>query len=150
MYLLFLCLYCCCCQWRSYSYWCLSHSWWGWWSAGARYVYGSLCLPWSGSSSHSAGTETQASHRQKTLFHNVAGDTGSPSDWKSGLNNPVYIHVCVYVWEWMRVCAQKVWKMVWQQWQEMRQDEHLAISKEGRKCLLKWTILLDLVNHFML
>lgn len=58
-------------------------------------VRGSLGLPWSGSFFHSAGTETQASHRQRALFHNAAGDTGSLSDWKNGLNSPVYMCVCM-------------------------------------------------------
>lgn len=42
--------------------------------------------------SHSAGTETQACHRQRSLSHSASGGTGSPSGWRSGRSNPAHTH----------------------------------------------------------
>lgn len=84
--------YCCypchpCCWWRI-SWW-----WWWWWSGNVRYARGSHGLLWSGRTFHSGGIKTQASRRLRALLRSVSGGTGSPSDWKSGLNNPVYVEL---------------------------------------------------------
>lgn len=62
-----------------------------------QFARGSLGQLWSGRIFHSADIKTQASHRLRALLHNVSGGTGSPSDWKSALNNPVCVCVCVFI-----------------------------------------------------
>lgn len=82
-----LCLCYCCYRWRPCCWWRIL--WWRRWPENVRYARGSRGLLWSGRTFHSGGMKTRASRRRRALLHSASYGTGSPSDWKSELNNPV-------------------------------------------------------------